>query len=245
MPDLLTSRLLTSIEQIRFGMSTRKSTLSAEAHSGALRPQRDDRLERIELGQRILREQLGIQGGEVAIPKQCHSATVLVVDSPGAYESCDGLVTAEKHLGLAVVVADCVPLMLVDARRHVVAALHAGWRGTAGRIAERGLDLMRTNFGTEPSDVKAFIGPSADVCCYEVGEEVFSQFPEAARVRKNGSVHLDLKGENQRQLLEAGVPAEQIEVSPYCTICTPDLFHSYRRDRERSGRMVAVIALMS
>jgi YfiH family protein len=245
MPDLLTSRLLTSIEQIRFGMSTRKSALSAEAQSGALHPQRDDRLERIELSRRILREQLGIQGAQVAIPKQCHSATVLVVDRPGTYESCDGLVTAEKHLGLAVVVADCVPLMLVDARRHVVAALHAGWRGTAGRIAERGLDLMRTNFGTEPSDVKAFIGPSADVCCYEVGEEVFSQFPEAVRVRKNGSVHLDLKRENQRQLLEAGVPAEQIEVSPYCTICTPDLFHSYRRDGERSGRMIAVIALIS
>jgi YfiH family protein len=245
MPDILTSRLLASIDHLRFGMSTRRSAVGAETQSSEIGHPVGDRSERIDLNRRLLVEALGIQGAQFAAPKQCHSATVRVVNRPGTYDSCDGLITAEKNLWLAVVVADCIPLMLVDTRRHVVAALHAGWRGTAGRIAERGLDLLRTNFGTERSDVKAFIGPSAGVCCYEVGEEVFSLFSDAVLLRNNGSVHLDLKKENKRQLLEAGVPDEQIEVSPHCTICAPDLFHSYRRDRERSGRMIAAIALIS
>lgn len=204
-----------------------------------------DRAERGEGDRRAFFTLLGVQQDRVAFPQQCHSTTVVAVNEGGTYESCDGLVTAERNLWLTVSVADCIPLILVDTRLQVIAALHAGWRGTLGRIAERGVEVMRTRFGTQPSDVKAYIGPSAGVCCYEVGEEVFSQFSEEVLARRNGLVHLDLKKENKQQLSNAGVSERHIEVSPLCTICTPDRFHSYRRDRERSGRMLAAIALIS
>ncbi|HXG38674.1 MAG TPA: peptidoglycan editing factor PgeF [Bacteroidota bacterium] len=245
MPDVYTSTLLTSIPCVRFGMSTRRGGTDGQEFFMNMSYHVGDRAERVDANRRAFFEALGIQDERLAYPKQCHSARILAVNQGGTYESCDGLVTAEKHLWLAVSVADCVPLILVDTRQHIVAALHAGWRGTVGRIAERGVDLMRTRFGTRPSDLKAYIGPSAGVCCYTVGEEVFSQFSEGVLVQRNGSVHLDLKKENKRQLLGRGVPEEHIEVSPHCTICTPDLFHSYRRDRERSGRMMAAIALIS
>jgi YfiH family protein len=155
------------------------------------------------------------------------------------------LVTATAHLWLAVSVADCVPIVLVDPQRRVVAALHAGWRGTVQRIVERGITLMVESFNTRPADLRVYLGPSASVCCYEVGEEVFSKFTDEVLVRRNGAVYVDLKKENKQQLMDCGVLEEHIEVSPWCTICTPRLFHSYRRDGNRSGRMMAAIALIS
>lgn len=245
MLELHTSTLLSSIKNVRFAMSTRKGSTYGKDYPLNMSYRVGDRAERVDANRRAFFESLGVQDGRVAIPKQCHSTTILVVNEGGTYEVCDGLITAEKNLWLVVSVADCIPLMLVDTRRHVVAALHAGWRGTLGRIAEQGVDLLKNRFGTEPEDLKAYIGPSAGACCYEVGEEVFSRFSEDVLARRDCSVYLDLKKENKRQLLRGGLREEHIEVSPHCTICTPDLFHSYRRDRERSGRMMAAIAFVS
>lgn len=153
--------------------------------------------------------------------------------------------TSTPNLWLSVKVADYVPVILVDPQKNIVAALHAGWRGSLERIVENGIQLMVQEFGTEPADITAYIGPSASVCCYEVGQEVAEKFTTSVTVRNNGSIHLDLKKENENQLLQQGVLQQHIEVSQYCTICTPNLFHSYRRDKERLGRMMAVVGLAS
>ncbi len=140
---------------------------------------------------------------------------------------------------VAVRTADCIPVLLADERRRAVAAVHAGWRGTAAGIAGRAADAMREQFGSEAGDLHAAIGPGIGECCYEVGPEVAAVFGrgEAANDIVAERVHIDLAAENRRQLLEAGVTAERIYASNLCTQCLSDDFHSFRRDREASGRL--------
>ncbi|MGH2568021.1 MAG: peptidoglycan editing factor PgeF [Bacteroidota bacterium] len=245
MTDVITSQKLSSLNTARFYMSTRAGGLGANGYGMNLSFRVGDDVESVQANRKYFFGKTGIRPERLATPRQCHSANVLSVDQAGEYESCDGLVTAVPELWLAVSVADCVPLILLDPRHRAIGALHAGWRGSAQRIAEAGIRLMAREFGTNPRDLVAFIGPAASVCCYEVGGEVASKFSPDAVVRNNGSYHIDLKKENQRQLLEQGVLEDNVEISHYCTICTPNLFHSYRRDRDRSGRMMAAVGLIA
>src|SRR5205085_1894741 len=170
-------------------------------------------------------------------------------------QHCDALTTDARGVLLAVKTADCVPVLLGDARTRACAAVHAGWRGAAQSIVMRALEQMRVVFGTKPEDVHVAIGPAALRCCYEVGREVIEAFranftyaddlltptrPEHARI--------DLHEANRRQLISAGVPPTQIHAAPLCTICRPALFFSYRREKKlygRTGRLLAVIGMMN
>ncbi len=186
---------------------------------------------------------LQIQLAELAIPRQVHSTVAKIAHGPGSYPDCDALVTASRRVFLCVSVADCVPVFVYDPKNHAVAAIHAGWRGTAGSLVSQTLDLMQRECGTRPSDCTAFVGPGASVCCYCVGEEVASQFDNEFVLRQNGTTFVDLKYANARQLERSGVPYSAIEVSPLCTISEPSL-HSYRRDKEKSGRMMGTIGIL-
>ena len=114
----------------------------------------------------------------------------------------DALVERAPGTLVGVKTADCIPILLVDAETRSVAAVHAGWRGSANRIAMRAVEAMAREFGTEPGDLHAAIGPGIGLCCYEVGPEVAGRFG----MRAAGPVHLDLPGANRGQLLEAGIP---------------------------------------
>ena len=186
---------------------------------------------------------LGIPLDRLAIPSQVHSATVRDVDRAGEYPECDALLTGTRDVALCVTVADCVPILLYAPARGVIGAVHAGWRGTSAGILALAVERMRELFQVDPSDLRAWLGPSAAVCCYTVGEDVASQFDPRFVARDGRGVVLDLKSANRHLLLSAGVKPERIEVSPACTITESNRFHSYRRDREASGRMMAVIAL--
>jgi len=170
--------------------------------------------------------------GNLATLKQIHSATCV----PGegrAGELGRGDALIENRLGsvIAVKTADCVPILLVDERLRAVAAVHAGWRGTAARIVRKALEAMAGRLGTAPSDLHAAIGPGIGKCCYEVGPEVAVEFGE------QGRAHIDLSEANRRQLVEAGVTPERIYASKLCTMCRPAEFHSFRRDKEAAGRL--------
>jgi len=208
--------------------------------------------------------------------RQCHGDVIHLVDSLPAHTlSGDALITRTPGLLLAVQTADCVPILLVDGRHHAVAAVHAGWRGTLARLAEKVLGRMRMEFDTRAEDVIATLGPAIGRCCYEVGPEVAqafaAQFSEArewfegpfARLAVGDDpapfpwlsmtppghqepaprVRLDLSAANRRQLETAGVPAAQILSSALCTSCRSDLFFSHRRERGRTGRMMAVVGI--
>lgn len=209
--------------------------------------------------------------------RQIHSDIIHCVDSvPKQPLSGDGLITATPGLLLAIQTADCLPVMVVDTKRHVVGVFHAGWRGTVQRIVEKGVGEMGRCFGSHPRDLKAAIGPGIQGCCYEVGDEVRikfeSQFEYGASLfretkdsdpvrekypllfltaRAPGHSHsdlpkkifLDLVEANRRQLLAAGVAKRNIESSTMCTNCRPELLFSYRAQKGKTGRMMAVAGI--
>jgi YfiH family protein len=169
--------------------------------------------------------------------KQIHSDKVLLADRAGFLGEGDALVTNLPDLAISIRTADCYPILLVDAENRAVAAVHAGWRGTASQIVLKTLQKMHAEFGTSPAAVYAAIGPGIGVCCYEVGEEVARQFGYTART------HLDLASENRKQLESAGVPLQNIEALGVCTSCDAERFFSYRRDKENSARMTSFIRI--
>jgi len=187
--------------------------------------------------------------------KQVHGTDALVVDRPLAeadrFEGgWDALVTDQPGTMVAVRTADCVPVLVHDARRRVVAAIHAGWRGAVAGIVPKTLELMRARFSADPDSLHVSIGPSAGVCCYEVDEPVLDQVRErfpwweaVLRDHRDRTAHLDLKALIRRQVQDYGIDPERVTSVNLCTICHEDLFFSYRREGKVLGTMVSAIGL--
>jgi polyphenol oxidase len=204
--------------------------------------------------------------------KQIHSAVIWPFASVPT-EPCKGDASLTKTPGLllGVQTADCVPILLVDPQKRIVAAVHAGWRGTLARILEKTVGELHAQYGSKPSDLLAAIGPSIGPCCYEVGAELVtqfsSQFTDAAEyfdeprsgeepnplqwlnMKPPGhqpppkNVHLDLPKANRSQLLAASLPEKNIFSSGLCTACHLDLFFSYRKQGPRSGRLLSTMGI--
>jgi len=200
---------------------------------------------------------LGIHPDPIVFPKQTHTDTIKMITS-GFFEldkgaqkqflnETDAVVTDLKGVCVAIKTADCVPVLLYDPKRNVIAAVHAGWRGTVQSIAEKTIKLMVDKYGSEPLDLWAGIGPSISPEVYEVGEEVWKQFdPEfylPTDPTKPDKRLLDLWHANHHQLIVAGIPANQIEVARTCTFSDPDRFFSARRDGIKTGRMATGIIM--
>lgn len=174
--------------------------------------------------------------------RQVHGADVRVHDAPteglNVVGECDGHVTSEAGVLLAVTIADCVPVFVVEARTRTVAVLHAGWRGTAGGVLERGLEIVTGRSG--PSALHVHLGPAICGRCYEVGPEVFDALGEPVPSAKS---MLDLRAVLARRALEAGVDASRLTVSEHCTRCTASGLFSHRGgDR---GRQVGYLGIRS
>lgn len=188
---------------------------------------------------------------------QMHSADIRTVrdreDAARDTEHCDALVTNAPRILLGVKTADCVPIIIGDARSGACAAVHAGWRGTLASILPRALEQLATHYGTRAEDVRAAIGPAARACCYEVGSEVIeafrTRFPRSEHLfepTREGHALIDLQRANREQLLEAGVTPLHIHTAPLCTMCRTDLFFSYRREKSlygRTGRLMSVVGM--
>ena len=181
-----------------------------------------------------------IDQSRMASLKQIHSGAALLADrAAGECGEADALVTAEAGVTVSIRTADCVPILLADPETRAVAAVHAGWRGTAARISESALGRMRGTFGARPEIIIAAIGPAIGRCCYEVSAEV----GRALGADFDGALHgyVDLREINRRQLVELGVAPERIELVGGCTKCHPEQFFSWRGEGERAGRMVSFI----
>ena len=187
--------------------------------------------------------------------RQVHGCAVHVVDASklSTLETppeADAVASDEPGAVLAVQVADCVPILMADRRRSVVAAVHAGWRGTAAGVAREAVETMRQRFASDPADLVAAIGPSIGPCCYQVGPELRDAFrangasdSQLARWFSlvDGSWRLDLWLANADQLTAAGIPASQIHAARLCTQSHPYVFDSYRAHGPNAGRMAALI----
>lgn len=198
---------------------------------------------------------------ELFIAEQRHGAASMVIDkwyfdtSEGIRQDLligiDALITNVPGYCVCVTTADCVPVLLYDKKLQVVAAIHAGWKGTVKHIVSNVLEHMNQKFGTQGEDVIACIGPSISLASFEVGDEVYEAFKESGfdmslisvKKRKTGKYHIDLWEANRIELLNAGVPAEQIEVAGICTYIHHDEFFSARRLGIDSGRILSGIMI--
>ena len=231
-----------------------------------------DARESVVENRRLFQAALGAKELALVSLKQIHSDLIHIFPAAPA-EPCKGDASASNLPGLllGVQTADCVPILLVDPKKRAVAAIHAGWRGTLARIAEKAVGRMRAEFGSKPADLLAALGPSIGPCCYEVGTELVTKFttqfsdahdyfdeprsgdepnplqwlnmapPGHQPPPKN--VHLDLRKANRSQLLAAGLGAKNIFASDLCTACRTDLLFSYRREGPLSGRLLSVIGI--
>ncbi len=187
---------------------------------------------------------------------QVHGVDLLVIDSPNPdYHhfqrlECDGIITNQPEVMIAVSVADCVPLLLLDPEKRVAAALHGGWKGTAGNISGKAIAAMVELFGSDPARILAAVGPAISPCCYQVDLPVLEAFRSQeggyerfAAPAGDGKWRLDLSGATVAQLRDAGLVEQNIQVAPHCVSCTPELFFSYRRDNGVTGRQMGFIML--
>ncbi len=180
---------------------------------------------------------------------QVHGNDVQVLDG-SAPPRCDGVMTNEAGVGVAVASADCVPLLLWAPKAKAVAAVHAGWRGTLVGIAARAVSRLGEVYGAASGEIRVAIGPAIRVCCYEVGDEVIASFAErgrdverVSRPGPRGRRHLDLVEENRAQLLSSGVAADHIDDSGLCTFCENGRFYSFRREGAGVGRIYRVVGI--
>ena len=212
-------------------------------------------------GWSALAASLGVAPGRIVRLHQVHGASVVVVKAAAAASppvEADAAVGDDPSVSLAVRVADCAPILLADRVTGAVGAVHAGWKGTAARVATAAVAVMQEAFGTSPADLVVAIGPTIGSCCYEVGSELVDVFAERgherhlidrwflARPPRRGEsarppLRLDITGSNRDQLVLAGVPEQQIHVAGLCTAMHLDLLTSFRAEQAQAGRMAAVI----
>lgn len=176
--------------------------------------------------------------------QQTHSTSVSIITSAGNkyIPKVDGLITMKKNIVLSVRTADCVAMLLFDPKKKIIAALHAGWKGTKESILKMAIEKMK-QLGSTPTNILLAIGPSIGLCCYDIPRNRAKVFPEESIAQKREKYFLDLKGENYRQAKELGILPSNIEVLNYCTYHQDDLFYSFRRDKNTKNTMYAYIRL--
>ena len=194
---------------------------------------------------------LDIDKKQLVSPKQTHSKNIGVVTSTtNIFPNTDALITNIPGICIFVRTADCVPILLYDPVQKVVAAIHSGWRSTLQEISKHTVDRMQKEYGTQPKNLIAAIGPSIGPEVYEVGPEVVEQFKNhfefdnyITSVKNSDKGLLNLWKINHQILIDSGVPKKQIEVAGMCTYSNPDLFYSARRDGVKCGRLATGIML--
>lgn len=260
--SLLGYESLSSYPNISHFVTTRRGGRSVGAYATFnCSPYTNDSANSVCWNQAHLFERMQYEPKELIIARQGHTVASLVIgDTYLKYqkslksrmlENIDALITNLPGYCVCVSTADCVPVLLYDKTNQVVAAIHAGWRGTAGRIVEKTLERMNELFATKGEDVIACIGPSISLESFEVGEEVYEAFLEEGfdmssisdRKKETGKHHIDLWEANRMQLLTFGTPEHQIEISGICTYTHQDEFFSARRLGIESGRILSGIML--
>ena len=199
-----------------------------------------------------LAEKLGIEAEQLVFPRQTHTNCVAEIDEVPDCEitETDALVTNRKGICICVQTADCVPILLFDSEKQVVAAIHAGWRGTLKKIAGAAVQKM-VKFGANPANILAAIGPSISPAVYEVGSEVtdaiYQSIPNPDNVihpKKTGKHHVDLWAANREVLIEAGLKPANIEIAEECSFTDNERYFSARKEGAETGRMVSGIMLV-
>ena len=200
---------------------------------------------------------MGAEEMQVVTARQTHSTERCTIESAkqarGPQPECDAMITRMTCVLLGVQTADCLPVLIADTKSGAVAGIHAGWRGTAGRITERTVADLMLSGGVNPRDCIAALGPTACAECYEVGEDVIERYKSEfgywrnllVNFKENGKAHLDIRAANVQQLMFCGFTEDRIHVADFCTMHQNELFFSYRKEGRglpsQVGRLLSVI----
>jgi YfiH family protein len=201
-----------------------------------------------------MKNAVGIHDGRVVTMKQVHRDNIVEIKDSDVKEigDADGMLTQQSGVYLGVLTADCVPILFLAPAQKLVAAVHAGWRGTMAGIAAKMLKILLQEQSILPSEIEVALGPSIDGCCYEIGIDVAQPLIERWAGSANSSIqmrdnkmYLDLRNLNKAILHRAGIPQSQIFRIGPCTSCAADEFFSYRREKKETGRQISFIGWQS
>jgi len=229
--------------EIIFGLSTKIGLRRLPPFCFNLSYSVGDDLQIVDENRKEFFNAIGLPVHSVAYQKQIHSDIITTANCGGDIGESDAIITDKKNIGLAVSIADCTPIFLYDFKNQVIAAVHSGWRGTEKQILSKTLLKLQQQFNTSPQNLIAYIGPSISQANYEVGNDVTEKFNPKFVVKKNNKFYLDVSGANYFMLLDFGIPTNQIQKSDLCSYEYGELLHSYRRESEKSGRSLGVIAI--
>lgn len=214
-----------------------------------------DNLEDVIENRNLLSSVINIDSNKIYVPYQTHGDKIRIIDKSflsltgqeqtDRLKGVDALITAEKDICIAITTADCIPILIFDPKKHVFAAIHAGWKGSAFKIVRKTAKIMIDRFECNPADLLVGIGPGISAEAFEVGDEVGEIFKSEGfdlpsisyRNKQTGKLHIDLKKANKRQLLNMKILAKNIEVTEICTYSSGKFF-SARRQGIHSGRML-------
>ncbi len=220
-----------------------------------------DNSETVKKNRALLASLLGISVKDFVICKQVHGNNVVAVDQKNQNSmasgrlrpvaEADAMITITPDICIMILIADCVPILLYDPLKKAIGIIHAGWRGTVKRIAEKTVEKLIEKYNCNPENIIAGIGPSIGPCCYEVGPDVIEEFEKKKNEtddiirnrKKDGKAHLNLRLANKKQLIRAGINENNIETADLCTCCHSDMFFSYRCHGRKSGRFAAGIMI--
>jgi len=193
----------------------------------------------------LLSSQLAKDLPEPVFIRQIHSDQIINVigDFRSPQKEADGLITKIPLTPLAIRTADCLPVFFYDPRQEGIGMVHVGWRGAQKKIVPRAVEMMQQQWSTDPKNITIVFGPAIHSCCYEVSKEFNQYFPKEVEMRED-RYYLDLPRVVEHQLIVLGVGKENIRHDGICTCCNENYF-SYRREGEKTGRMISLIALMS
>ena len=210
---------------------------------------------------RRMGEALGVRCEDMVLSQQTHTTNIRIVTDEDRgkgitrerdYTDIDGLITNVPGICLVTTYADCVPLYFLDPVKKVIALSHSGWRGTVGKIGKKTVELMHDNFGSDPADILAAVGPSVCQDCYEVSADAIDRFKEVFDrsawdelfyEKPDGKYQLDLWKANEKIFLEAGIRKDHIAVTNVCTHCNSGILYSHRAMGDKRGNLCAFLAL--
>lgn len=182
---------------------------------------------------------------DVGYLKQIHSDKVYNYN--GEISEGDGLITNKKKIALGIFTADCAPILLYDEKQEVIAAIHSGWKGTMSNIVSEAINKMGMDYNCCAKDIYLIIGPHIRECCYNIGEDLIEEFNKNKRFNKdyfcNGK--LDMSQYIINDAIKCGLDLKKINDMHLCTMCSNEAkFHSYRRDKQKSGRQISLVYLI-
>lgn len=241
--QIIKPAIFSKFKDLVFGFSTMPGGVSPAPYNLNLGLSVGDEKENVEKNRKLFFDELEIPFDRVNYQKQIHSDLVKKIDKPGFAGECDATFTTKKNLFLTVSVADCVSVFLYDPQHNIAAGIHSGWKGTSLNVISKTIEAIKSDTKINDPNFYAYIGPCISQEKFEVDKDVADLFPAQYVKYDSGKNKYfpDLKGIVIEQLIESGVNQENIEASELCTFSESRLLHSYRRDRNKSGRMYGVI----